>query len=66
MYIYNYPPTPQPCPTCGHCPICGRSSTPVQPYITWTDTAGNINFQGATENQRYLDPFSVSWDSKTS
>jgi hypothetical protein len=35
-------PTPQPCPSCGHCPTCGRSNRLYdwdwywrQPYIPW-------------------------------
>lgn len=44
-------PTPQPCPSCGHCPTCGRSASPpapihVQPWwqwpYQWTWTTGGI------------------------
>ena len=29
---------PSPCPSCGHCPTCGRNaqpSWPARPYISW-------------------------------
>jgi hypothetical protein len=46
------PPQPQPCPSCGHCPTCGRGrvypnhpwTNPSHPYW-WTTTGGNINPQ---------------------
>lgn len=40
-YPYNNGPyRSQPCPSCGHCPICGRSTQPFYPgngpWITYT------------------------------
>lgn len=45
---YSYKTYPQPCPSCGHCPTCGRGGY-FQPYYnpypyyyqpSWTITAG--------------------------
>ena len=45
---------PAPCPSCGHCPTCGRSGYQVIPWIspqpyypswpTWTYTTGSVTF----------------------
>ncbi len=35
MYTYREPYHTHPCPSCGHCPTCGRGGywqTPYQPY----------------------------------
>lgn len=38
---YTYPNTQAPCPTCGHCPHCGRGGYYQSPYI-WCQQGGAL------------------------
>ncbi len=35
-YLAPYPQNP--CPSCGHCPTCGRNAAPRQPWLYDTNT----------------------------
>lgn len=42
----NVPLRVQPCPSCGHCPTCGRGYTTPYPFYPWSVPVGPVWMSG--------------------